>query len=91
MVDSGNDNLIYEINLRPGKTRSLPEDGVRRLEERVKASEQRWSVRSSLFKNLFGYKKTRYRGLAKNHARLLFLFASANVLIAAESGIQCRS
>lgn len=33
-------------------------------------------------KNLFGYCKTRYRGLAKNESRLFTLFASANLLIA---------
>ena len=31
-------------------------------------------------KNIFGYRKTRYRGLKKNGARLYMLFALANVL-----------
>ena len=33
-------------------------------------------------KNLFGYRKTRYRGLAKNESRLYLLLMSANLLIA---------
>jgi IS5 family transposase len=70
----------------------MPEDDIRRLEERVKAAIRGKVERAFLFaKNLFGYKKTRYRGLAKNHARLMILFASANVLIAAESGKFCYS
>ena len=33
-------------------------------------------------KNVFGYDKVRYRGLAKNESRLYTLFASANLLVA---------
>jgi IS5 family transposase len=33
-----------------------------------------------IIKHLFGYRKTRYRGLAKNEARLYMLFALSNVL-----------
>ena len=36
-----------------------------------------------IVKNLFGYHKTRYRGLAKNEHQLHTLFALANVLIGA--------
>ena len=32
-------------------------------------------------KNVFGYDKVRYRGLAKNESRLYTLFASANLLM----------
>jgi len=86
------DGLIYEINLRPGKTRNLPEDDVRRLEERVKAAIRAKVERAFLIvKNMFGYRKTRYRGLAKNHARLLLLFASANILVASELDRCCCS
>lgn len=35
-----------------------------------------------IVKNLFGYRKTRYRGLAKNTAQLETLFALANMVIA---------
>ena len=33
-------------------------------------------------KNLFGYRKVRYQGLAKNQAQLLSLFALANLVLA---------
>ena len=32
-----------------------------------------------VIKRQFGYQKTRYRGLAKNHAQIVTLFALANV------------
>ncbi|MFA6961855.1 MAG: IS5/IS1182 family transposase, partial [Opitutaceae bacterium] len=38
-----------------------------------------------IVKNLFGYRKTRYRGLAKNGHQLHMLFGLANVVIAARS------
>ncbi|KAI3601632.1 Mobile element protein, partial (plasmid) [Cupriavidus necator H850] len=33
-------------------------------------------------KNLFGHKKTRYKGLAKNTAQMFSLFGLANLVIA---------
>jgi len=51
--------------------------------ERIKAS-----IRAKVehpfhvVKNLFGHRKTRYRGLAKNTAQLHTLFALANLLLA---------
>jgi len=36
-------------------------------------------------KNLFGYRKVRYRGLAKNGHQLYMLFGLANVIIGARS------
>jgi transposase, IS5 family len=38
-----------------------------------------------IVKNLFGYRKTRYRGLAKNGHQLHTLFGLANVMIAART------
>ena len=35
-----------------------------------------------VIKNLFRYRKTRYRGLAKNTAQLFTLFAFANLVLA---------
>ena len=35
-----------------------------------------------IIKNVFGYSKVRYRGLAKNESRIYALFASANLLVA---------
>jgi len=38
-----------------------------------------------IVKNLFKYRKVRYRGLAKNTAQLYTLFALANLVIAGRS------
>jgi transposase, IS5 family len=35
-----------------------------------------------VIKNLFGYRKDRYKGLAKNQAQLFSLFALANLVLA---------
>jgi len=34
-----------------------------------------------VIKNLFGYRKVRYKGLAKNHAQLFSLFGLANLVL----------
>lgn len=51
--------------------------------EHAKAS-IRAKIKHSLqaFKNLFGYRKTRYGGLAKNTALLFSLFGFTNLLLA---------
>ncbi len=36
-----------------------------------------------VIKNLFGYRKVRYKGLAKNQAQLFSLFGLANLVLAA--------
>ena len=38
-------------------------------------------------KNLFGYRKTRYRGLKKQRAKLNVLFALANPYLAGKRGL----
>ncbi len=37
-----------------------------------------------VIKNLFHHRKTRYRGLAKNHAQVVMLFALANLYLVRE-------
>ncbi len=74
------------VAMRPGKRRALPDTESGRLEdgiEKLKAS-----IRAKVehpfryVKNLFGHKKNRYWGLAKNTAQLFTLFALANLVIA---------
>lgn len=76
----------WEVALRPGQRRALPDTEVGRLDreiEHIKAS-----VRAKvehpfhIIKNLFGLRKVRYRGLARNTAQLFTLFGLANLLIA---------
>ena len=69
--------------MRPGQRRALPDTQLGRLLnelERVKA-QMRAKVEHPfrVIKRQFGYQKTRYRGLAKNHAQIVTLFALANV------------
>lgn len=74
------------VAMRPGKRKSLPETEMGRLQEVFEYLKA--SIRAKvehpfhIIKNLFGLKKTRYRGLAKNHAQLKTLFALANLFIA---------
>ncbi|HET9822195.1 MAG TPA: IS5 family transposase, partial [Burkholderiaceae bacterium] len=67
--------VTWHVALRPGLRRALPNDELGRLRqriERVKAS-LRAKVEHPfhVIKNLFRYRKTRYRGLAKNTAQVV--------------------
>ena len=70
------------IAMRPGKRRQLPEGCVEAGTELIKAQ-----VRAKVehpfryIKRVFGYDKTRYRGLAKNEERLHLLSAFTNLVI----------
>jgi IS5 family transposase len=70
--------------MRPGKRRALDaERELHQLEER--AEKLKASIRAKvehpfrLIKQQFGYAKLRYRGLAKNTARLTTMFALGNL------------
>lgn len=76
----------WHIAMKRGERKALPdtEDGrLAETMEQVKAS-----IRSKVehpfhvVKNRFGYRKVRYRGLAKNEAQLFSLFGLANLLLA---------
>jgi IS5 family transposase len=77
-------NVDWHVAMRPGKRRALDksrESG--RLTEKVEKLKA--SVRAKVehpfrvVKQQFGYAKVRYRGLAKNNARLTMLFALSNL------------
>jgi transposase, IS5 family len=83
--------MTYKFNYR---TR-VPDTEAGRMQEfceQVKAS-----VRAKvehpfhIIKNLFGLRKVRYKGLAKNHAQLMTLFGLANLLIAKRSLFELRA
>lgn len=84
--ENRNTDVTWQIALRPGKRRALPDTESGRLREWIE--QQKASVRAKvehpfhLVKNVFGFKKARYRGLAKNAAQLFALFGLANLLIA---------
>lgn len=79
-------DVTWHVALRPGKRRALPATESGRLHERIE--QQKASVRAKvehpfhIVKNVFAFKKARYRGLAKNAAQLFALFGLANLLIA---------
>ncbi|MXN30518.1 IS5 family transposase [Delftia sp. CH05] len=77
----------WHIAMRPGKRKALSaERELHRLLE--KAERLKASVRAKVehpfrvIKQQFGYAKVRYRGLAKNTARLTMLFALGNLWMA---------
>ena len=80
-------DVRWHVALRPGKRRALDKTSTtgRLIDEieRVKAS-----IRAKVehpfhvIKNLFGHRKARYKGLAKNTAQLHSLFALANLVLA---------
>lgn len=80
-------DIDWQVAMKRGKLKAVPEDSVlgqrlRKLES-VKAS-IRWRVEHPfhIVKNLFHFRKVRYKGLAKNTAPLHTLFGLANLVIA---------
>ena len=74
--------MNWFIAMRPGKRRMLPKHSAEAKTEYLKAQ-----VRAKVehpfryVKQVFGYSKVRYRGLAKNSERLHLLAAMSNLLI----------
>jgi IS5 family transposase len=80
----------WHVAMQPGKRRQLcPKAKWARLLE--KAEKLKASIRAKVehpfhvIKNLFGHRKARYKGLAKNAAQLFSLFGLANLVIAKRS------
>ena len=78
--------VAWHVAMRPGKRRALDEGGWGALLEQ--AEKLKASVRAKVehpfrvIKRQFGYMKTRFRGLAKNTAQLVTLFALSNLWMA---------
>lgn len=76
----------WHIAMRPGKRKQLSDSALGQMLEEVEKIKA--SIRAKVehpfhvIKNLFRHKKTRYRGLAKNHAQLFCLFGLANLMLA---------
>lgn len=80
-------DIDWQVAMKQGKLKALPEDSqlgqLWRKLETVKAR-----IRSKvehpfhIVKNLFHFRKVRYKGLAKNTAQLHTLFGLANLVIA---------
>jgi hypothetical protein len=82
----------WHVAMRPGKRRALPNNLMGRILDELE--QLKASVRAKvehpfhIIKNLFGLRKVRNRGLAKNTARLYTLFGLANLVIGGESSVQ---
>ena len=79
-------DATWHVAMRPGKRRALPDTEVGRLDEKIERIKA--SIRAKvehpfhILKNLFGLRKVRYRGLAKNTAQVFTLLGLANLMIA---------
>ena len=73
----------WHVAMRPGKRRLLDKEGPEEAVEKGKASVRAKVEHPFLYvKRHFGYRKVRYRGLAKNTQRIALLLGFANLLIA---------
>jgi IS5 family transposase len=76
----------WYVAMRYGKRKALPDTELGQLDEQIEQIKA--SIRAKVehpfhvIKNLFGLRKVRYRGLAKNTAQLFALFGLANLVIA---------
>ena len=70
----------YRVNRRPHPTRPLTEYD-RKLNRMRSATRARCEHAFHVVKTLWGFTKVRYRGLAKNTARLFTVFALANLYL----------
>ena len=76
----------WQIALRPGQRRRLAPGSAAAAAEQHKAAVRAKVEHPFLYvKRHFGYAQARYRGLAKNHHRLCWLFGLANLLRAARA------
>ena len=77
--------IRYKQNRKPSQIKKLSEGGQRKAR---KAEHEKSSVRAkvehvfAVIKGQFRYRKTRYRGLRKQTAKLNMLFALANLVLA---------
>lgn len=83
-------NIKYIINRRPSSIKKLSKSGRYAAKKR---EHQKSSVRCkvehvfAVVKNIFRYRKTRYRGLRKQTAKLNIMFALANLYLAARKSL----
>ena len=77
--------VTWHVAMRPGKRKLLPGTALGDLLEQIEHAKA--GIRAKVehpfhvVKNLFGHRKTRYMGLAKNTAQLFSLFGLANLLL----------
>ena len=83
-------SIKYQINLRPSQLKKLNTSAKVQARQ---TEHDKSSVRSkvehvfAVVKRIFGFRKTRYRGLRKQEAHSNFLFALANLYLAGKRGL----
>ncbi len=79
-------DIEWNVATKSGKIKKMPEGPLKELVQAVKRKKAQIRARVEhpfhIVRNLFHYKKVRYKGLAKNTAQLHSLFALANLMIA---------
>ena len=81
--------IEFRINRRPGRLPRVSGNAVdwaRYIEHRKSSVRCKVEHPYRIVKNIFGFRKTVYRGLKKNLNRLHVLFASANLYMLAKAG-----
>ena len=82
-------SIDYRINRRPGSLPKVSDNAIdweRHIENRKSSVRCKVEHAFRIIKCQFGYKKTVYRGLAKNENRLYAMFACANLYALAIAG-----
>jgi IS5 family transposase len=78
--------LDWHVAMKRSVRKALPENALGRLREQAERLKAKIRAKVEhpfhVMKNLFGHRKVRYRGLAKNEAQLFTLFGMANLLLA---------
>lgn len=76
----------WHIAMTRNKRKALPQNAAGRVADAMETLKAKIRARVEhpfhVLKNLFGHRKVRYRGLAKNEAQLFSLFGFANLMLA---------
>ena len=76
----------WEVAIKRGKIKRMAEGQIKDLTQQIERLKAQVRAKGEhafhVVKNLFGYRKVRYRGLKKNTAQLHTLFALANLVLA---------
>ena len=85
-----NADIDWQIAVRRSSIEKLSESEKEAARQREHEKASRRAIVEHPFhiiKNIFGFRKTRYRGISKNHNLLYMLFASSNLLMCTRRGL----
>ena len=78
--------ITFRVAMRPGKRRALPNTQDGRLQDLVETAKAHIRAKVEhpfrVIKEQFGFRKTRLRGMAKNHCKVNVLAALTNLFLA---------